>query len=431
MNSEKQKIVYSEPVNDIISVPPGRVVTSGTTMIFGLFILLFIIGWAIKYPDIIVAPVEITTENPPATMISKLTGRIKDIYVNDGAVVDSGSLLAVMETTASINDVLRLKETIGKYRKPTDIEYSSLQSFASLGELQEFYSSFQKALSDYDTYIKYYNSNEKIKSVKKQIAEQEEYMRRLAYNEKIMRQNLMSQKELFKKDSLLYVQEVLPQGEFEKSKQSLNTSRFQLQQILTEESQASVSLSEKNQILIENTSKEKVERKDLESTLNEAFQNLNAHIGIWESNYLLIAPVTGTVALTEIWSKNQTVIKDQQVLKIVPFSRGKFIGRISLPMNRSGKVVSGMPVNIKLSGYPYMEYGMIRGIVKYKSAVASGDKYIIEVSLPDGLTTQYGKKLDFTQDMQGQAEIVTEKLRLIERIINPFRYMISRNKSLK
>jgi HlyD family secretion protein len=87
-----------------------------------------------------------------------------------------------------------------------------------------------------------------------------------------------------------------------------------------------------------------------------------------------------------------------------------------------------MSVNIKLSGFPYLEYGMIRGYVKSKSLVASGDAYIIEVSLPQGLTTLYDRQLDFSQNMQGRAEIITDKLRLLQRIINPFRYIITKNK---
>jgi len=97
-------------------------------------------------------------------------------------------------------------------------------------------------------------------------------------------------------------------------------------------------------------------------------------------------------------------------------------------MNRSGKVKTGQEVNIKLSGYPYLEYGMVKGKVKSKSLVPSGDSYIIELTLPDGLTTLYGKKLDFTQNMQGAAEIITEDLRLLQKILNPFRYLVSRNK---
>jgi HlyD family secretion protein len=91
-------------------------------------------------------------------------------------------------------------------------------------------------------------------------------------------------------------------------------------------------------------------------------------------------------------------------------------------------VKPGQEVNIKLSGYPYLEYGMVKGRVKSKSLVTSGDSYTIELILPEGLTTLYGRKLDFTQNMQGTAEIITEDLRLLQKIMNPFRYMVSRNR---
>jgi HlyD family secretion protein len=112
----------------------------------------------------------------------------------------------------------------------------------------------------------------------------------------------------------------------------------------------------------------------------------------------------------------------------VPTDPGNYIARINLSMNRSGKVKEGQIVNIKLSGYPYLEFGMVRGIVTTKSLVPSGDAYTIELTLPSGLTTLYGNKLDFTHNMQGSAEIITDDLSLLGKIINPFRYMISKNK---
>jgi len=85
-------------------------------------------------------------------------------------------------------------------------------------------------------------------------------------------------------------------------------------------------------------------------------------------------------------------------------------------------------VNIKLSAYPYLEYGMVRGVVKSKSLVPEANAYIIEIELPKGLTTLYGVTVDFTQNMQGTAEIITEDLRLIQKIVNPIRHMITKNK---
>jgi hypothetical protein len=71
---------------------------------------------------------------------------------------------------------------------------------------------------------------------------------------------------------------------------------------------------------------------------------------------------------------------------------------------------------------------MVRGVVESKSLVPTGDAYVIEISLPDGLTTLYNRNLEFTQNMQGTAEIMTDRLRLIQKIINPFRYLISKNR---
>jgi HlyD family secretion protein len=156
--------------------------------------------------------------------------------------------------------------------------------------------------------------------------------------------------------------------------------------------------------------------------------NLRAQMNIWVNTYYLSSPVEGIATFTKFWSTNQSVVRDEPVISVVPRDPGEFIGRINLKMQRSGKVQEGQLVNIKLSGYPYLEYGMVRGIVKSKSLVPSGDAYVIEITLTDGLTTLYGKELEFTQNMQGIAEIITEDVRLLQRIVNPFRHMISKNK---
>jgi len=170
------------------------------------------------------------------------------------------------------------------------------------------------------------------------------------------------------------------------------------------------------------------EKEKLITILDESFLNLKAQLTIWENNYLLVSPIDGIAAFTKFWSVNQSVMKDEPVMSIVPSLTGKFIGRITLKMQRSGKVKPGQLVNIKLSGYPYMQYGMVRGVVKSKSLVPTADAYIIEIDLPDALTTLYGVKLDFTQNMQGVAEVITDDLRLLQKIVNPFRYMVTNNK---
>ena len=57
--------------------------------------------------------------------------------------------------------------------------------------------------------------------------------------------------------------------------------------------------------------------------------------------------------------------------------------------------------------------------------VAHENQFVLNVILPDGLKTSYNKMLEFKQEMQGSAEIVTEELRLLEWILYPLKYLLS------
>jgi len=111
----------------------------------------------------------------------------------------------------------------------------------------------------------------------------------------------------------------------------------------------------------------------------------------------------------------------------VPGNSGEYIGRINLGIERSGKVSVGQTVNIKVRAYPYIEYGMLKCTVRSKTYAESSNTFELEVTLNKGLTTSYGKELEFTQNMQGTAEILTEDIRFLERIIYPLRYLITKN----
>ncbi len=54
--------------------------------------------------------------------------------------------------------------------------------------------------------------------------------------------------------------------------------------------------------------------------------------------------------------------------------------------------------------------------------------YVVDIALPDGLTTNYGKTLPLTREMKGSAEIITDDLRLLERLIMPLRKIFMETK---
>ena len=428
MKNKRPEILYSDPVREIMGKPPRRILRWGTTIMFLVFVLFIFFAWLIRYPDTIPAPVEITTTNPPVTLVTKITGHINSLFVKEREKVNAGQLVALMETTASMKEIELLKQTIDTIKTPETLSSRLLPAFSELGELQGFYGTFLKNLSDLNNYMinDFYGS--KIASLADEINGIQEFISRLSIKEKLYSENQRLEAKKYSRDSSLYASKVIAESGLENSHQSLLRVSMELQQARLDHSSKTIELSEKRQQLQDYRITRIDEKEKLVSVLHETFLNLKAQINLWENTYLLISPIEGIVSFTKFWSANQSVVKDEPVVSIVPIDAGKFLGRINLKMERSGKVKTGMVVNIKLSGYPYMEYGMVRGIVKSKSLVPAEDAYVIEIELPNGLTTLYGKTLDFTQNMQGTAEIITENIRLIQKIVNPFRYMVSRNR---
>ena len=429
MENKKPEIKYSDPVEEIMGNPPGRILRWGTFNIFIVFVLFILFAWFIKFPDLIPSPVEITTENPPVTIVSKVNGRIKHLDIANKSKVVKGQVIAVMETAASFKEFEILHQFADTTSHLLSLPDNSVPELKELGELQIYYSAFRKYLADYNNYIQndYYGS--KIQSVTKEIIGTRFYIGRLQESEKLYSENLELDTKRFNRDSTLFkADKTIADGDYEKSRQAHIRQRLDLQDIRLQLSAKNIEQISREQLLSEYSIMRAKEIEKLTSTLEESFRNLRAEITIWEITYLLVSPVSGTVTFTKYWSENQSVTKDEPVMTIVPTNQGNYIGRVYLKMQRSGKVVTGRWVNVKLSSFPYLEYGMIRGKIKTKSLVPSGDAYVIEIELPDGLNTLYNKQLEFTQNMQGTAEIITDDRRLLQKIVDPFRYLLSKNK---
>jgi hypothetical protein len=334
-----------------------------------------------------------------------------------------------METAAYFKEFEILRQFTDTVAHLLSLNDKTVPELTELGELQIFYSTFRKNLAEYNNYIANNYYGNKIRSAQKEITGTSYYIDRLKESERLYSENLELDKRRFKRDSALFkADKTIPDSEYDKSRQALIRQQLDLQEIRLQLSAKNNEKISMEHMVEEYSIKRSEENERLSSTLEESFRNLKAEISIWEMKYLLISPISGTVTFTKFWSENQSVIEDEPVLTIVPVDQGNYVGRIYLKMQRSGKVTVGQKVNIKLSGYPYLEYGMLLGIIRTKSLVPTGDAYVIEIDLPDGLKTLYNRQLDFTQNMQGTAEIITDDMRLLQKIINPFRYIVSKNK---
>ena len=105
------------------------------------------------------------------------------------------------------------------------------------------------------------------------------------------------------------------------------------------------------------------------------------------------------------------------------------IGKVNLPAKEVRNVAVGQKVNIRLEDYPSQEFGFIKGQIIHIASAPENGNFLIEIEIPQNLTTSYDIPIKFSQDMKGSAEIITEDLRLIQRFINPVKSLLNRRNS--
>ena len=414
----------SEEVQAILTRVPHWMIRWGRVLIFGIILMLFFVSWFLKYPDVVSAEIVITTNIPPEKIVSKSSGRIEAILVKDKSIVSKNSTLAIIESTSNYKDVFLLKKIVDEYNinNPNKIFLFALLKNAQLGEIENAFAAFQR---DYQAE----QLNKKLQpfeienraqvSEKTQIKERLDILQQqkmLNQNELQLQRNEIARFETLFNKGIIAAQEMeakkLTYLQAQKSYKSLLSSISQLKSSLIDNAK----LSRNSQI---NGTKEEV---DLERNMTQSFYQLKKVIKDWELAYTLKSSVSGVVTFLQIYTENQTINTGDNVFSIIPDGKNGFVGKVKAPALNSGKIKVGQKVNIRLANFPDREYGVLKGEIHNISLVPDKDgNLLIDVSFPNGLKTSYKKQIIFQQEMKGNAEIITEDLRLLERILYQFK----------
>jgi len=429
--NEAQNInLRSEEVKEILGRPPRWMIRWGITVIFTIVAALIIGSWFFKYPDVVPSQIIVTTENPPSPIVAQVGGKIEHLFVENKEKVKKDEPLAVIEDAAHYKDVLQLENKLEDFK--TDFEKNNIAraDFAmeyTLGDIQSYYASFLKRLEDFEHFKKLNYHNKKIASLKQEEKRYRQHYQKLLNQRDISKKELKLAKKQFQRDSVLFEKGVIPEAEYERSETSLLQKRYALEQTEISLSNARIQLSKIEQNILDMELNHQQQRNKLELALMEAYDNLKGSIDRWKRKFYMKAPTPGDVTFTNYWSENQYVQAGKRVMTVIPENEGEIIGKMTLGFRGAGKVEVGQQVNISFANYPKMEYGMVKGVVNSISMVPENKVYTVEVDLPNGLTTFYGAELEFSQQMQGTAEVITEEVRLLERIVRPLRYIINKN----
>lgn len=419
--------IRSPELQEVMSEIPGSFLKWGLFLFFGILSSILGISWLISSPDIVTAPLTVTTYNPPASLVTKAGGKIDRFFVLNGVSVKENQPVALIKNQAYWADILLVEDCLDSLADTIDwfsgINEILPPSNIFLGELQNPWLNFLNILRKYKEYTAMAYIPAKIELLDQQIARQEDYVREMKNQEILSREDLRLTYNSFQRDSNLFHKSSysISVNEFERSKQALIQKQVSFSSMLSTIKNTEASILKMKEAKLDLSIQKEKETNQYISDLNESIQILNISLGEWKEKYLIQSPVAGKITFTSYWSENQVINPGEVIATVIPDKTERIMLRAGVPLSGSGKVKAGQEVNIKLTGYPYMENGILKGKIATLSLVPVQETYIADIELINGMRTNYGIELRFINGMTGTAEIIAENQRLIYRLIKPLK----------
>lgn len=220
---------------------PPAILRYGIAALLGIISVLIIGSAFFSYPDTVDAKFTLTTQVPPAYIITKTAGRIQQLYVENKQPIREGDLIGVIQNTANTEDMLYLREKLKEWKASGSLtEQIDMLLFHRIPELGVVQTAYSSCLLAWSNYLQHMQENR------------------------------------------IYETEVI-------------NAVASLQVALTE----------------------------------------------WETNYLLMSPVNGTIAFMQLWKPNQNVEAGETMFVVIPKDAVQPTGKALLPMEGIGKVEMG------------------------------------------------------------------------------------------
>jgi Multidrug resistance efflux pump len=425
----------SEEVSDIIDRMPTTFGNRVAVAVVIFAILLFFSGWIIRYPDVVTGAIKINSNMAPVKLIANAQGKIHLNKKQTQAPVKEGEYIAVIQNPARTGDVVLVDSLLAVFDPNDPEEYlpgikGLFPEKISLGELNLKYYTFLSALKSQCSYREGNVYDQQKESLKDDIRWR-----------KIIREEIQSiletttdnaeiaQKWMEKYSSLKEGLVATYEYEVDRSRSDYLSAKQNAQSLSRESASIGMQITESENRLLQLEIEKGERERQLSLDLLSSYHDLVDNIKLWESRYVLKSPFDGQLEFLNFWVDEQFVQAGEELFSIVP-QETTVVGQMLLPAAGAGKVRLGDEVIVKLDNYPFREFGAIKGVVEYISLIASEQRsesskvntYLVQVSMPDGLTTNYGESLDFKYEIAGVGEIIVKKRRLIERLFDNLRF---------
>lgn len=406
---------HSQEVHEILTKMPSWIIRWGITVLFMVVLALLALSWYIKYPDVVRTRVVLVTSEMPSSVVTRSNGALA-IKVTENEYVEAGTLLGYIKNPANFADVTALKNQLTSL--PT---LAMLDEYWQLGELQPYFNGLVVSMKKSKNILKGKQND----LTRKQVIEQQTEEFNSAYKNAKKRLELalheyeFAKKTLKKRHQVLLLKGMISEAEYEKHANEI----VQLKKAVEREKTVKNDIN--NQLLILKKETQNLdfnrgmESVDAQNEIEDVYSRLVSQMALWEQRYVLKAPQSGRIQYLDFAKENMFVQTDQEIARIIPNEEGQLYGEMFIPANGFGKVDTGQTVLIELDHYQKKEFGVIEGQVQLVADIGTekGYKSVVRFKNHEKLMTTFNKELDFNYGMGGNAQIITEDIRLLHRFL--------------
>lgn len=416
--------IRSDEVQELLSHVPHWMIRWGIALIFGIILLFLFLAWLIRYPDVITGTATLTTAAPPVKLVVKSAGEVQELNIRENAIVQTNQVVASIKSTLSGEAYSFLKTEIPVIRKAFEanaLEKFELKSTSLVfGELQQNYNALKTAIKNYAYLLNENNTAFNIANTTKQITNQKALQQFITKQLNGSYKLLNNAETKFKADRSLYEKGIISQAELFERERAYETALNEINNLEKSKISTAITITDLERTLNDLRFNFDQEKKHLLTEIETNLSTIENALATWNRTYQLTAPVKGRVSYLQAISENQFIEQGKELFAIIPENQD-FIAHLTISKAGYGKVKAGQKAMLKLDNYPSHEYGQLVGKVQSISLIPNEDSYFVKVSLSNGLKSTYNKELNYTPEMTGTVEIITEDLRITDRIFNKLR----------
>ena len=385
--------------------------------------IFFFIAWLLEYKDTSSGSITITTKSVPLELYAKETGQLKLLKSNN-STVNKGEFLGYIENTTNLEDGLSLLEQIEHINTTSTIKEFEIfvKKFnqKDLGSITPSLLNLSEQIKAYSVFINTDRHQEVVAAKKNQIDLYKKYIDLINEKIKLHKNNRVLAAEQLSIDQQLYEEDILSKRQLENAKQTFNKEAIESRlvdfQSSISETNIKIAIQEEQVLELVNTSQK--EKMLLRKNIISAFQLLKNAVHSWKEQYLIWADISGKLVYSDYLSDFLFIRKDSKLMTITPTENETYLGLLTLPVKGISKVQPGQAVQIRVDNYPYAEFGILEGRVADIADIPNNNKYTIQVDFPNNLHSTYNIDFEFQQFMTGQADVITSKLSLWQRVYN-------------